>query len=149
MRIRGILAAASTAPTTPPELDALRADVRRRIQYAILDDERPGLVQQIAADWADRKLRLRDSAPPPDLDEAVLRTELDGGLYRLTLAAAKTLPLLVLAGYAERAAANTFDAIDQPRPADLARAAEKATDATEALEHGINMLRHYLHFRHP
>lgn len=144
-----ILASSSTAPTTPSDLDTLRADVRRRIQYAILDDERPGLVQQIAGDWANPELHLADSRPAPDLDEAVLRTELDGGLYRLTCAAAKSLPLLVLAGYAERAVANTFGAIDQPRLADLARAAEKATDATEALEHGISMLKHYVLFRHP
>jgi alpha-beta hydrolase superfamily lysophospholipase len=123
--------------------------VRRRIQYAILDEERPGLVRQIAGDWADPDLRLGDDGPAPDLDAHRLAAELDGGLRRLTLAAAKTVPRLVLAGYAERAVANTFDALHLHTLAGHARALQKATHAAEAFEHGLHALKHYLSFRHP
>ena len=100
-------------------IEALRDDVRRAIQYAILDEERPGLIAQIATDWADPALELEGRAP--ELDDTVLAAQLDGGLRKLTFAAIKTLPRQVLLGYGEHAGANLFEALKHPRLAALVR----------------------------
>jgi hypothetical protein len=134
---------------TSAELVRLRADVRRRLQYAILDDERPDLIKQINQERADSHLRVDDAAHLSPLDEASLSAELDGGLHTLAEALASKLPNTVLASYAERAVSNTLEALNHPAFAGLVRAAGAATSAAEALRDAEGAITHYIdHIRH-
>ena len=135
---------------TSAELEHLRADVRRRLQYAILDDERPDLIKQINEERADSRLRVDDAAHLPPLDEASVSAELDGGLYTLAEALASKLPNTVMVGYAERAVSNTLEALNHPAFARLVRAAGAATSAAQALGRAEDAITHYIdHIRHP
>jgi hypothetical protein len=130
-------------------LESLRADVRRRLQCAIVDDERPELVKQINLERSDSRLRVDDAARESPLDEASLSAELDGGLHTLAHAIVSKLPTTLLAGYAERALSNTLEAMNHPAFARLVRVAGLATRADDALEHAKNAITHYIdHIRH-
>ena len=87
-----IIANTPAAGGASAELKSLRADVRRRLQYAILDDERPELIKQINEERADSHLRVDDGAHAAPLDEESLSAELDGGLRTLAAAIASTAP---------------------------------------------------------
>lgn len=154
-RWRAQLAAAYTkvllaAPSTDQAegLAAIRADVRRRLQYAILDEEREALIAEINAD----RRQARDNAGGPDtepLDPVELAAELDGGLRAITMGRTRGVPDLDLAGYAETAGSNTLRAINKPALADLAGAARGATAFVNAVDHAQAALSSELrHLRH-
>jgi predicted acylesterase/phospholipase RssA len=135
-----------TAPSTDQAqgLAVIRADIRRRLQYAILDEERAPLIAEINAD--------REGAGGPEtepLDPVELAAELDGGLRAITIGRTRGVPDLDLAGYAEIAGSNTLHAINKPVLADLAGAARGATAFVNAVDHAQAALRSELrHLRH-
>ena len=150
------LAAAYTkvllAPPSPDQakgLAAIRADICRRLQYAILDEERAAVVAEINADRTEMRERGGDGPDTEPLDAVELAAELDGGLRAITIGRTKGVPDLELAGYAEAAISNTFHAINQPALADLAGAARGATAFVNAVDHAQAALRSELrHLRH-
>jgi hypothetical protein len=141
-------AASPESALTPPELVLLRADLRRSIQYAILDDERQGLVEEIVAERNDPRFRVDGEvlSKLPDLE--VLETRMDGGLSEIVEALDKKLPTLMLARYAERASANTLDALQKPGLAVPLRALGAATKAAQAIENAKDAAAHYIFHRH-
>jgi predicted acylesterase/phospholipase RssA len=135
-----ILTAVAEADEAPAGLALIQADVRRRLQYAIVDEERPALVDQINAERPQvRPHRHGDAETGPLADDQLAR-QLDAGLRALSGARTEAVPTIELAGYAEDAAANLLDVLKHPRMADAAEASHSLTSFVGVLERAVATL---------
>jgi predicted acylesterase/phospholipase RssA len=136
----GIVAAVAEAGEPPAGLELIQADVRRRLQYAIVDEERPALVGQINAErLQSRPHSHRDPDTEPLADDQLAR-QLDAGLRAVSGARTQAVPMIELAGYAEDAASNLLDVLKHPTLADAAQASHSMTSFIGALEQGTATL---------
>lgn len=111
------------------KVDLMRADIRRRIQLPILEEEIPGLVE---------------SAQKPELDTAALLASRDCGLRVLvpdTLSAKPEFPELLVDG--EKGLANVFYGLHMKREGELMRAATRATGVLRSALRVFALARHY------
>jgi hypothetical protein len=122
------------ARTDNGALERIRADVRRRLRFAIVDDELPDLVRASEADHG----ALHDlNTLLADPDQALL-----------TLRSDQLCPALgfgELAVDGENALANALHAIGHHFEGDIARAAAQTTSHTEALIHVKDLAARYIH----
>jgi hypothetical protein len=128
-RWRGELADRYAGEIRELKVDLMRADMRRRIQLPILEEEIPGIVE---------------CAEKPELDAAALVASRDCGLRVLvpdTLSAKPKFAELLVD--AEKGLANTFFGLRMKREGELMRAATRATGVLRSALRVFALARHW------
>ena len=136
--------AVAEADEPPAGLALIQADVRRRLQYAIVDEERPALVDQINAERLQLRPHTHGGADTEPLADDQLARQLDAGLRAVSGARTEAVPTIELAGYAEDAASNLLDVLKHPRMADAAEASHSLTSFAGVLERAVATLSDWL-----